>query len=83
MMDEADPIFAALAAREAPPLPDALASRALARARAHLPEPERRAGARAPLSGIALPQFVVPALLASAAAVFAVDACLRIARLFG
>jgi len=82
MTVDRDPLFEALAATEVPGLPQRLSARALARASAHLePKPLRQAKAR-PLA-IPIPAFAVPALLASAAIVLAVDTCVRVARIFG
>jgi RNA polymerase sigma-70 factor (ECF subfamily) len=63
-------------------LPDRLAARTLARAGAHLEHNLRRT-AHGRIFGPPFPAFAVPALLASAAVVLAVDTCVRVARIFG
>ena len=82
MTVERDPLLEALAAAEAPALPDRLAVRTLARASAHLEHAPRRT-AHERLSRLPVPAFAVPALLASAAVALAIDTCVRVVRIFG
>jgi len=83
MTPERDPLLEALAAAEVPGLPPRLSMRTLARASAHLePKPSRRPSPSRPFCA-PIPAFAVPALLASAAVVLAVDTCVRVARIFG
>jgi hypothetical protein len=79
---ERDPLLDALAAAEVPELPARLAARTLLRAGAHLAR-EQRVPAPTPKRSALFPAFAVPALLASAAVVLAVDTCVRVARIFG
>jgi hypothetical protein len=79
---ERDPLLDALAAAEVPELPARLAARTLARASAHLERKAPRLVPARPFT-VPFPAFAVPALLASAAVVLAVDTCLRVARIFG
>jgi len=65
-----------------PPLPEALSARTWARARAHF-EAVQRIPASPFFAEIPVPSRLVPALLASAAAVFAIDTCMHLMRLFG
>jgi hypothetical protein len=82
MTVDRDPLFDVLAATEVPALPDRLAARTLARASAHLERNPLRT-ARAWSLDPPIPAFAVPALLASAAVVLAIDTCARVARIFG
>jgi hypothetical protein len=82
MTVERDPLFDVLAAAEVPELPARLAARTLARAGAHLERNPRRT-AHGRILRLQFPSFAVPALLASAAVVLAVDTCIRVARIFG
>ena len=82
MTVERDPLFAVLAAAEVKALPDRLAARTLARASAHLERKPRRTAREGSLD-LTFPAFAVPALLASAAVVLAVDTCVRVAQIFG
>jgi hypothetical protein len=81
MTIERDPLLEMLAAAEVPALADRLAERTLVRASAHLAEKPPR-NARERFAGLPIPAFAVPALLASAAIVCAVDTCVRVARIF-
>ena len=77
-----DPLLVALAAVEVPELPERLAARTFARASAHLePKPRRPVPARS--FRAPMPAFAVPALLASAAIVFAIDTCVQVASIYG
>jgi hypothetical protein len=82
MTVERDPLLALLTAGAAPALPDRLDQRTLRRVRAHLPRPREGAiGSRR--HSFSIPAVAVPALLASAGFVLVVDACFRVARIFG
>jgi hypothetical protein len=81
MNETRDPLFAALAGSAAPPLPEALAARSVARSRAHLETTGRSPRRERPEPRLA--PRLVPALLGASALVFAVDACIQLARIFG
>jgi hypothetical protein len=80
MIADTENLLRTLAAAEPPALGERFAARTLARASAHLP---RRRPAEGRAFDLGLPAPLVPALLASAALVLAVDTCVRVARLFG
>lgn len=77
-----DDTITALLSAGTPPLSHALRVRTLAMARANLAPPARRAFLRA-FAEYAVPAPLVPALLVSAAVVFAIDALGRLARFPG
>ena len=82
MTQKNDPIITALFDAEIPALDKDLKGRTLTMARAHLPPPEPRPWSLVFADYMPPPAFV-PGLLISAALVFAVDSCAKMARFLG
>ncbi len=81
MSDPHDPVLMTLSRPSPPPLPAALRQRTLALARSNLPPCGRRPRSLV-LADYAPPRSLVPSLLLSVAAVFVVDAFVKVVRLF-